>query len=144
MLWQAWDGRSGHTLDQMAGAWLPWGDKTCRFSPKTTKMFLQWECRRCLWLMWLLPGPLRIQLQQDWPSADAQHHKDILLNFKATSSADDSDSFLLGFENSKSCVCARPGSPRQHQLCCSRTLAPNSILVLAKNPTSLRVIRSCT
>lgn len=23
MLWQAWDGRGGHTLDQLAGAWLP-------------------------------------------------------------------------------------------------------------------------
>lgn len=60
--------------------------------------------------------PLGIQLQQDWPSADARHHKEIILNFRDASSADGSDSFPTGCENIKSCVCARPGSPRQYRV----------------------------
>lgn len=60
--------------------------------------------------------PLRIQLQQDWPSADAQHHNQIILNFRDAPSADDSDPFPTGCESIKSCVCVRPGSPRQYRV----------------------------
>lgn len=34
--------------------------------------------------------PLQSCLQGDWPSADAEHHKGVILNFKDASSADDS------------------------------------------------------
>lgn len=36
-------------------------------------------------------GGVRVRLQWDRPSADARHHKGIILNFKGASSADDSN-----------------------------------------------------